>query len=108
VQSSPFGLHLTGFNENDRDRIQIRIAAQQAGLAVDVMNGGQVVAHGELTPLQRMVIDQLHAIERNHQEQHGNSFHTAALRPLSFDPTAYGSPAQIQERIPRKEEESNG
>src|SRR5438034_9165725 len=42
-EQEPFGLTMTGFNNIDYDRIQIRIAATQVGLHVQVESGGRIV-----------------------------------------------------------------
>lgn len=100
---SPFGLVLTGNPVHDRERVQVRIAAVQAGLHVDIYHKGKVIF-----PLDKMTIrqerimilcDYLDGIYERCLL--GGFAPNPKVLPWGFNPADWANPRQIQERIVR-------
>jgi hypothetical protein len=107
----PFGLRLSGDRRMDYERIQLRIAARQAGLIVDDEDEGKIKwkPGAKLSQLQTIVIRKA---ERGDQvwEQHGfgNRITSTGDTPVGFVPALWQNAAMIQARIPRDADADNG
>jgi hypothetical protein len=95
---------MTGFNDIDYDRIQIRIAAVQVGLQVLVEKGGRVAHNGISGPHwdQMNVMSMAETFDKEYEEFIKGGKFRCCHRPVGFIPHLWGSPRIIQARIPRR------
>ncbi|KAL2006256.1 hypothetical protein VTN00DRAFT_9910 [Thermoascus crustaceus] len=100
---SPFGLILTGNPAHDRERVQIRIAAAQTGLHIDIYHKGKVIFPlGKMTNRQHRIMILCNRLDRTFERciLGGFALNPKAL-PWGFDPSVWADARRIQEWIKR-------
>src|SRR5437773_5267513 len=98
-EQEPFGLIMTGFNNIDYDRVQVRIAAMQVGLDVQVEDGGKVIYPMPIVSQAQLAVKAtVDMIDRVYDEFVNGRNIRGCHRPVGFLPHLWASPRVIQAR----------